>query len=309
MVKSEFSNLEVQVGDLRFKSPLIAASGTWAYGLEFLGSKVENFMGAFVTKSLSVLPSAGNPMPRIYETDAGMLNSIGLQNMGIENFLKEVEPQLQQRKTAYVLSIYANRLEDFEVLAQKAESSSALAVELNISCPNIDKGGLEFSSDSSVIESLVKNVKKRLQRPLWVKLSPNVTSIEEMAKAAEAGGADALSLINTLVGMSIDVDSQKAYLGKRRGGLSGPAIRPVAIDKVYRCFKVVKIPIVGMGGIRNARDVVEFFLAGAKAVQIGTWNFRDPFVYEEILKDLQLYLERHQVKKLSDLVGLAHLEA
>jgi dihydroorotate dehydrogenase (NAD+) catalytic subunit len=306
MVKLNLDPFKVKIAGLDFKSPLIAASGTWAYGLEFSGSKIENAMGAFVTKSLSLMPSAGNPMPRIYETDAGMLNSIGLQNMGIEEFLNKVEPHLLKNSSPYILSIYANRIEDFEALADRAQSSSALAIELNISCPNIEKGGLEFSSDAQVVEKLVKSLRRRIKKALWVKLSPNVTSIEEMARAAEAAGADALCLINTVVGMSIDVDAKRPSLAKRRGGLSGPAIRPIAIDKVYRCFKVVGVPIVGIGGIRNARDVMEFVLAGAQAVQIGTWNFRNPFVYEEILKDLEIYLAKHSAQRLGDLVGQAH---
>lgn len=303
---ADIGRFRTRIGQVELASPLVAASGTWAYGLELLDSPANWAMGAFVTKSLSCRPSVGNPMPRLYETEAGLLNSIGLQNMGIDPFLRDVEPKLKAAKVNYILSIYGNRVEDFEELAEKANSSSALAVELNISCPNIDNGGLEFSSDPQTTQNLVSQVRKRIRKPLWVKLSPNVTRIEEIAKAAEAAGAEALSLINTLLGMAIDVYSREPWLGKKRGGLSGPAIKPVAIERIYRCYSEVKIPLIGMGGIRNARDVVEFLLAGASAVQIGTWNFRDPYVYPQILKELQDYLDSYGFKKFSDLVGLAH---
>lgn len=298
--------MKTRVGSIEFKNPLLAASGTWAYGLEFLNEPWQKDLAGFVTKSLSIEASTGNPMPRLYETDGGMLNSIGLQNMGIQNFLKEVEPRLQAAKLPYILSVYAHRKEDFQRLAAFSRESSALAVELNISCPNIERGGLEFSSEAKVTEDLLKTVKPELNKPLWVKLSPNVTRIEDMAMAAEAGGADAISLINTLVGMSIDVDAQKPWLGKVTGGLSGPAIRPVAVEKVYRSYRQVKIPLVGMGGIRCARDVLEFLMAGASAVQVGTWNFREPQIYEQLARDLRAYLEKYSLQNISDLVGLAH---
>lgn len=300
------ASLLTKVGRLEFKTPLLAASGTWAYGLEFLSHPLNRFMAGFVTKSLSLSPSEGNPMPRLYETDAGLLNSIGLQNMGIDAFISKVDPKLKEAKAPYVLSIYAHRLEDFRLLAEKSRKTSALAVELNISCPNIDKGGLEFSSDPRVTEDVVRKVKAEIKRPLWVKLSPNVTSIVEIAKAAEAGGADVLSMINTLVGMAIDVEAAKPWLGKKRGGLSGPAIKPVALERVFRCYSEVKIPIVGMGGIRSARDVVEFLMAGAAAVQIGTWNFRDPFAYENMAKELADFMDKRGYKGIKDLVGIAH---
>jgi dihydroorotate dehydrogenase (NAD+) catalytic subunit len=300
-------DLKVKVGELEFPHPLMAASGTWSYGLEFLNHPVSQDLAAFVTKSLSLEPSQGNPMPRLYETDGGLLNSIGLQNIGIDAFLRDVEPQLLAKKSRYVLSLYANRLEDFERLMEKAAESSSLAIELNISCPNIDKGGLEFSSEAGTTETLVKRVKARIpNKPLWVKLSPNVTSIADIARAAEAGGADALSLINTLVGMAIDVEAARPWLAKKRGGLSGPALKPVALDRVFQVYQAVKIPLVGMGGIRTARDVIEFVMAGASAVQIGTWNFRDPFVYSRLLVDLKEWLGKRGFARLQDLKGRAH---
>ncbi len=300
------ADLRSKVGSLEFKTPLLSASGTWAYGLEFLDHPVNEFLAAFVTKSVSVNPSEGNPMPRIYETDAGMLNSIGLQNMGVDAFIAKVEPELFQRRTPYVLSFYAQKTDDFKILAEKANKTSALAIELNISCPNIDKGGLEFSSDPKTTEEVVRAVKKQVKKPLWVKLSPNVTAIDEIALAAEAGGADALSMINTLVGMAINVESTKPWLAKTRGGLSGPAIKPVALERVFRCYKKVKIPIVGMGGIKSARDIVEFLMAGASAVQIGTWNFRDPYVYSQLAKDLSQFMDERGYRTIKELVGLAH---
>ncbi len=299
-------SLQSQVGNLKFKTPLLAASGTWAYGMEFLEHPVQKDLGAFVTKSLSVRVSEGNPMPRLYETDGGLLNSIGLQNMGIDAFIRDVEPALKQKKSPYILSVYAQSVDDFKILADKANSTFAMAVEFNMSCPNVDQGGLEFSSDPKVVENLVSVVKKLLKKPLWAKLSPNVTSIEEIALAAEAGGADAVSMINTLLGMAIDVENKKPWLGKIRGGLSGPAIRPVAIEKIFRTYKKVKIPIVGMGGIKNARDVLEFLMAGASVVQLGTWNFRDPFVYSKMAAELEVYLKKHSIQSIRDLVGLAH---
>lgn len=299
-------SLSTKVGSLAFSSPLLAASGTWAYGVEFMDHPIAKKMGGFVTKSLSLNPSEGNPMPRLYETDGGLLNSIGLQNIGIDAFLRDVDPELSKRKLPYVLSVYANRVEDFAALASKAQTSSAMAVELNISCPNIDKGGLEFSSEPAATENVVSKVRSLIKKPLWVKLSPNVTSIVDIALAAEAAGADALSMINTLLGMSIDVNSKKPWLGRMVGGLSGPGIRPVAVERVFRTYKKVKIPIVGMGGIRNARDCLEFFMAGAAAVQIGTWNFRDPFIYEKIQTEIQSFLKNESFSSVQDLVGLAH---
>jgi dihydroorotate dehydrogenase (NAD+) catalytic subunit len=308
-LKSEQIDLSCRIGGLTFSSPLLAASGTWAYGLEFIDHPVQKWMGGFVTKSLSLNPSEGNPMPRLYEGDGVLLNSIGLQNIGIFGFLSDVDPQLKSRSSTYVLSVYANRIEDFEALAEKANASSAAAVELNISCPNIEKGGLEFSSDPQTTSTVVSRVKRLLRKPLWVKLSPNVTSIVDIALAAEGAGADALSMINTLVGMAIDVDSQSPWLGKLRGGVSGPGIRPIAVERIFRTYEKVKIPIVGMGGARSARDVLELMMAGAACVQIGTWNFRDPFCYEEIDRDLRSYLARLGFSKVSDVVGRAHRAA
>lgn len=299
-------DLEVTVGSLRFKNPLLAASGTWSYGVEFLNHPVQHALAAFVTKSLSVEPSPGNPMPRLYETDGGLLNSIGLQNVGIDYFLRHYQPRLEAARATYVLSVYAKRLADFEQLAEKANGSSAVAVEFNISCPNVDKGGLEFSSDPKETERVCAAARRLLKKPLWVKLSPNVTDITEIARAAEGAGADALSMINTLLGMSINVEAQKPWLGRRVGGLSGPAIRPVAVERVFRTYQKVKIPIVGMGGIRRARDVLEFLMAGAAAVQIGTHNFKDSFAYSEIAKDLTSFLASRGVSRLQDLVGAAH---
>lgn len=299
-------DLRSRVGSVEFVNPLLAASGTWAYGLEFMDHPIQKSMGGFVTKSLSVKSSEGNPMPRLYETDGGLLNSIGLQNIGIDAFLKEVDPELRKRKATYVLSIYANRVEDFETLAEKANTSSGVAVELNISCPNIDKGGLEFSSDPQTTNQVVSRVKRLLKKPLWVKLSPNVTSITDIAIAAEAAGADAISMINTILGMAIDVTAKKPWLGRMVGGLSGPSIRPVAVERIFRTFKKVKIPIVGMGGVRSARDCLELMMAGARVVQVGTWNFRDPFVYAQIEKDLRVHLERLGAKSIAEVVGAAH---
>lgn len=292
-----------QVGSVSLKSPLLAASGTWSYGLELLDHPVNDSLGAIVTKSLSLKPSLGNPTPRLYETNSGMLNAIGLQNIGIHAFLKDVEPKLKKAKRDFVLSIYANQEDDFYELAELSNQSSALAVELNISCPNIDKGGLEFSSEPKTTERIVKRVKSRTKKPLWVKLSPNVTSIDEIAVAAEAGGADGLSMINTILGMAMDVDRERPVLGNLRGGLSGPAIRPIAVERIYRTYKKVRVPIIGIGGICNARDVLEFILAGATAVQIGTWNFREPNAATEILEDLSKYLSKKGESSLVPLVG------
>lgn len=300
------ADLRTSVGSLQLKNPFLAASGTWAYGQEFLYHPLQAHLAGFVTKSLSVKPSEGNPMPRLYETDSGLLNSIGLQNMGIDAFIAKVDPELKKASSVYVLSVYAQKIEDFKHLAEKANETSAQAVELNISCPNIDKGGLEFSSDPKTTEEVVRAVKRALRKPLWVKLSPNVTSIEDIALAAQAAGADALSMINTLVGMAINVESRKPWLAKQRGGLSGPAIKPVAIEKIFRTYKKVKLPIVGMGGIRCGRDVIEFLMAGASAVQVGTWNFRNPFVYETLAKEVSDFMRERSIKSIKDLVGAAH---
>ena len=297
--------MEVAVGGgLVLRNPVLTASGTFGYGLEFEPYLDLNRLGGVVVKGISPKPRAGNPPPRLVETPSGMLNAIGLQNVGIDRFLEEKLPALRERGVATVVNVYGQCEEDLlHVVERLAKESGVAAVELNLSCPNVKEGGLELGRSPKAIEAITRDARAITRQPLWVKLTPNVSSIAETALAAEAGGADAVSLINTLVGMVIDVERRRPVLHRGSGGLSGPAIRPVAIAMVHQVYKAVKIPIVGMGGIVNARDVVEFLLAGARAVQVGTANFNDPGVAMRIVDDLAAWCVAHGVADVNELVG------
>ncbi len=297
--------LEVAVGGgLTLRNPVLTASGTFGYGLEFEPYLDLNRLGGVVVKGISPRPRAGNPPPRLVETPSGMLNAIGLQNVGVDRFLEEKLPALRERGVATVVNVYGQCEEDLlHVVEKLAPESGVAAVELNLSCPNVKEGGLELGRSPRAIESITRDARAITRQPLWVKLTPNVSSIAETALAAEAGGADAVSLINTLVGMVIDVERRRPVLHRGSGGLSGPAIRPVAIAMVHQVYRAVKIPIVGMGGIVNARDVVEFLLAGARAVQVGTANFNDPGVAMRIVGDLAAWCAAHGIADVNELVG------
>ena len=297
--------MTVRIADIWLRTPVIAASGTFAYGIEFDDIVSLGKIGAFVTKGLSREPMAGNEAPRIIETAAGMMNAIGLQNIGVHAFLETKLPQLRARTTCPVIvNVFGYTVEDYlAVIAALNEAKGIAAYELNVSCPNVKHGGMVFGSDAALLAELVTHAKKAATRPLIVKLSPNVTSIAEMATAAEQSGADAISLVNTFLSLAIDVTTRRPRIANLTGGLSGPAIKPIALRMVYEAARAVKIPILGMGGITTAEDAVEFLLAGATAVQVGTASYADPRAVERIAKSLEHWCTRHQVKQVSELTG------
>jgi dihydroorotate dehydrogenase (NAD+) catalytic subunit len=298
-------DLTVRLGDIQLKNPVIAASGTFGYGVEFEDIVHLDRLGGFVVKGLSKEPMAGNPPPRLYETAAGMLNAIGLQNMGARAFVDEKLPKLHEIKDAVVFAnIFGYTREDYERTIQILNEGEGIAAyELNVSCPNTAHGGIQFGGDPRSLDEVVTTAKRTSRRPLIVKLSPNVTSIAQMAKVAQDAGADAISLVNTFVAMAIDTETRKPRIANITAGLSGPAIKPIAVRMVYDASKAVNIPIIGMGGISTAADIIEFILAGATAVQIGTASYWDPRATEKIIEELAAWCANHQVGRLSDLTG------
>jgi len=296
--------LKVKLFGVEFENPVWTASGTFGFGLEYAPYLDLNRVGAVCVKGLSLKPREGNEPPRIWETPCGMLNAIGLQNPGVEYFLKEIVPQLKKYRCRVIANIYGSTVEEYVAVAKEISGAEGVdAVELNISCPNVKKGGLAFGVDALEAARLTEEVKKVLDKPLIVKLSPNVTDVVEIARAIESAGADALSAINTLLGMAIDVRKRKPKLKNRFGGLSGPAIKPVAVRMVYQVSKAVKIPVIGIGGISNWEDAVEFFLAGASAVQVGTANFFNPKAVEEIVEGIERYMKEEGFKSVEEMVG------
>jgi len=298
-------DLSVTVAGIQLKNPVIAASGTFGYGIEFEDVVHLDKLGGLVVKGLSKEPMAGNPPPRLYETAAGMLNAIGLQNIGAPAFLQEKLPKLRKLKNIVVLAnVFGYTREDYERTIQILNEGEGIAAyELNVSCPNTDHGGLQFGSDPRSLDEVVATARHASQRPLIVKLSPNVTSIAQMAHVAQEAGADAISLVNTFVAMAIDAETRKPRISNVTAGLSGPAIKPIALRMVYDASKAVKIPIIGMGGISTAVDIVEFMLAGATAVQIGTASYWDPCATEKIVDELHEWCVEHKVDHLSSLTG------
>ncbi|MEE9219020.1 MAG: dihydroorotate dehydrogenase [Acidobacteriota bacterium] len=301
---SALLRMQVELGPLRLQNPVVAASGTFGYGEEFSPFLDLDRLGGFVVKGLSLRARQGNPYPRTCETPSGMLNSIGLQNIGIDSFLQDKLPRLRHLKAAVIANLYGESLQEFEELAERIEDSQGLAaVELNLSCPNTPAGGMCFGVDEALTEQVVGAVRRRLRLPLIVKLTPNVTHIERLAEAARRGGADILSLVNTFLGMAIDPESRRPRLATICGGLSGPAIRPLAVCMVRKVARQAGLPIMGMGGIECAADAIEFLLAGASAVQVGTANFYNPASTIEILSGLAAYCQRHQIEDIHQLVG------
>ena len=295
-------DLSVNLGSLSLNNPVIAASGTFGYGLEYRSLVDLNALGGFSTKGLSLQPKTGNPVPRVIETSSGMLNAIGLENIGLKAFLSEKLPQLENFNTRIIVNFFGDTPQEYVEMAQALSGVERLdALEMNVSCPNVEKGGLQFSSDPEVLTEVVAAVRKVTKKFLIVKLSPNVTDITLLAKAAENAGADALSVCNTFVGMSIDLKTRKPYLANRTGGLSGPAIKPLALNLVYQTVRAVGIPVIGIGGITSGEDAVEFLLAGAKAVQIGTANFIDPASTLHVIEGIRKYCLSNGVKNLSEL--------
>jgi dihydroorotate dehydrogenase (NAD+) catalytic subunit len=298
-------DMRVQFAGIELVNPVIAASGTFGYGVEF--EEIVSFrrVGGFVTKGLSREPMPGNQSPRLIETAAGMINAIGLQNIGVEKFIAEKLPPLRHYPTCAVLvNVFGYTIEDYVAVVERLNQAEGIAAyELNASCPNVRHGGLSFGSDTGMLYDLVSRAKQKASRPLIVKLSPNVTSIAAMARAAEDAGADALSLINTFLSLVIDVETRRSRLANITGGLSGPAIRPIAVRMVWEAARAVRIPIIGLGGIATPEDAVEFLLAGATAVQVGTASFADPRATERIAQGLEQWCARHHVARVAELTG------
>ncbi len=303
-------DLSVNVAGILLKNPIIAASGTFGYGVEFEDIVELGKLGGFVVKGLSKEPMIGNPPPRLWETSAGMLNAIGLQNIGAPAFLEEKMPHLRQLKNIVVITnVFGYAREDYErTIEILNEGEGIAAFELNVSCPNTAHGGLQFGSDPRSLDEVVTTAKRVARRPLIVKLSPNVTSIAQMAYVAQEAGADALSLVNTFVAMAIDPETRKPRIANVTAGLSGPAIKPIAVRMVYDAAQAVKIPIIGMGGISTPADVIEFMLAGATAVQIGTASYWDPCATEKIVDGLEAWCKERHIKRIADLIGGLQLE-
>jgi len=296
--------LKVNLFGVEFENPVWTASGTFGFGIEYSPYIDLNKVGAVCVKGLSLEPREGNEPPRIWETPCGMLNAIGLQNPGVEHFIEKIVPELKNFKCRVIANIYGSTVEEYVEVAKRLSGVEGVdAIELNISCPNVKRGGLAFGVDPLEAARLTEMVKKAADKPVIVKLSPNVTDIVEIAKAIESAGADALSAINTLLGMAIDIYKRKPKLKNKFGGLSGPAIKPVALRMVYQVSRAVKIPVIGIGGISNWQDAVEFFLAGASAVQVGTANFFNPKAVEEIISGIENYLTQMGYSHISQIVG------
>ncbi|HEU5336510.1 MAG TPA: dihydroorotate dehydrogenase [Terriglobales bacterium] len=301
--------MSVSFAGLHLRNPVLAASGTFGYGLEFDDVVALDKIGGFVTKGLSREPMAGNPTPRLYETAAGMLNAIGLQNIGARAFVQEKLPALRKLNTVVIANVFGYTREDYEDTIQILNEGEGIAAyELNVSCPNTAHGGMMFGCDIHLLDDVVSTAKRATWRPLIVKLSPNVTSIATMAQIAEAAGADAISLVNTFLAMSIDVESRRPRIANVTAGLSGPAIKPIAVRMVYEAAHAVDIPVIGIGGISTAADVVEFLLAGAVAVEIGTANYWDPCASENIARELEQWCAVHRVQKVTELIGAMKAE-
>lgn len=296
-------NTKVRIAGVELKNPVMTASGTFGSGMEYSEFVDLNRLGAVVTKGVANVPWPGNPTPRIAETYGGMLNAIGLQNPGIDVFCSRDLPFLRQYDTKIVVNVCGRSVEDYCEVAERLGHEPVDLLEINISCPNVKEGGIAFGQNPKAVEEITSAVKRAAKQPVIMKLSPNVTDITETARAAEAGGADALSLINTLTGMKIDVERRAFALANKTGGLSGPAIKPVAVRMVYQVAQTVAIPIIGMGGIATAEDALEFILAGATAVSVGTANFRNPCATVEIAEGIEDYMVRHGVEDLRTLIG------
>ena len=297
--------MRVKLKDIEFSSPLLTASGTYGYGHEVRDMADVNQWGGIITKSVTRHPREGNPPPRIAETRSGMLNSIGLANLGVEKYCNEIIPLLNELQTKVIINIAGSAMKDYLETMEMLESKDGKHVgyEINISCPNVKEGGIEFGVNCEMTEQLTIEMRKRTDKLIIMKLSPNVTRIEDIAQAAESGGADAVSAINTVVGMAIDLKTRKPKLNTTFGGLSGPAIKPIAIANVHKVFKAVNIPIIGIGGIATAKDVVEFLLAGATMVQIGTMNYQNPNLGVQLKKELSEYYSQNGIEKTEDLIG------
>ena len=299
------ADLSIKIGHTTFKNPIFVASGTFGYGTENPELVDVSSLGAIVTKSITLNPREGNPPPRIVETPSGMINSIGLANIGVDKYVSEMLPVYEKIGSPIIMNIAGSSMVEYIKVMQQVEavSSNIVGYEINISCPNVKEGGMEFGVDCDMTEKLTKKLRKLTERLLIMKLSPNVTDISAIAKSSENGGADAVSAINTVIGMSIDHKTGKSNIYTTYGGLSGPAIKPVGLACVYKVYHTVKIPIIGIGGIVNSSDVIEYILAGSSAVQVGTANYRDPGIAEKILNDLNSYLDVQSLDSIESLIG------
>jgi len=298
------ADLSVRIGSLVLKNPIIPASGCFGYGLEYAEVVDLASLGAIAVKGLFLAEREGHPPPRVVETPSGMLNAIGLQGIGVHRFVSEKMPDLRRLGAVVIVNICGSSIDEYVELARiLSDVEGVSALELNISCPNIKEGGIQFGCDLASTRAVVGAVRKATRLPIIPKLTPNVTSVSSFAKAAEDAGADAVSLVNTFLAMVIDVETRRPKLSNVMGGLSGPAIRPIAVRMVYDCARAVRIPIIGMGGINSARDALEFMIAGATAVQVGTACFVDPFIWPKLLSGIEEYLDRHGIERVADLVG------
>lgn len=301
-------DLSVRIGSLELPNPLIAASGCFGYGVEYAGAVDLSTLGGVAVKGLFLTERQGHVPPRIVETPAGMINAIGLQGIGVDRFIREKLPELRERRARVFVNICGTTLDEYvEVAKALSQAEGVAALELNISCPNIKEGGIQFGCSLTGTHDVTHAVRKATHLPVIPKLTPNVTDVASFARAAEEAGADAVSLVNTFLAMALDVETRRPKLSNVLGGLSGPAIRPIAVRMVWECYQLVKIPIIGMGGITDARDALEFIIAGATAVQVGTANFVDPFIWPKLIAGLQDYMRRHQIERLADLVGQVNL--
>jgi len=297
-------DLSVRIGSLVLKNPLMSASGCFGYGLEYADIVDLSSLGAIVVKGLFLKEREGHPPPRIVETPSGMLNAIGLQGIGVDRFVREKMPELRRLGAVVIVNVCGSSIDEYvEVSRILSDVEGVAAIELNISCPNIKEGGIQFGCNLASTAEVVAAVRKATTLPLIPKLTPNVTSVSSFARAAEENGADAVSLVNTFLAMVVDVEARRPVISNGMGGLSGPAIRPIAVRMVYECARQVRIPVVGMGGISCARDVLEFMIAGATAVQVGTANFVDPFIWPKLQAGIEDYMARHGVARAADLVG------
>lgn len=297
-------DLKVKIGNIELKNPVLTASGTFGYGEEFSDFIDLNKLGGIIVKGTTLKHREGNPYPRMAETSSGMLNAVGLQNKGVVHFINNIYPRIKNFDTSIIVNVSGSTVEDYVATAERLVSLDKIpAIELNISCPNVKEGGMAFGTSCASAKKVISAVRKVYPKTLIVKLSPNVTDITEIAKVAEDEGADSVSLINTLLGMAINAETRKPVLSTITGGLSGPAIKPIALRMVWQVYKTVKIPIIGLGGIMNSVDAVEFLIAGATAIQVGTANFIDPQITMKIIDGLNFYLDKHKIKSVKELTG------
>ena len=300
------ADMSVNIAGVTLKNPVMTASGTFGSGMEYSEFVDLSRLGAVVTKGVANVPWPGNPTPRVAEIRSGMMNAIGLQNPGIDLFCKRDIPFLKQYDTKIIVNVCGHTTEEYCETVERLAQEPVDMLEINISCPNVKCGGISFGQDPKAVEAITAEIKRHAAQPVIMKLSPNVTDITEIARAAEAGGADALSMINTLTGMKIDIHRQTFAIANKTGGVSGPAVHPIAVRIVYQTAQVVNIPIIGMGGVQNAEDAIEFLLAGATAVAVGTANFHNPMTTVEVIDGIADYMKAHQVEKVTDLIGAVH---